>query len=539
MSLRTATSSETDEEKQQATVPNTTNPEAGTIPSWRIFVKTVGKGFDDLRVNTDGIDDKKANISSPSVDGSLSFHVTVSPEDGIDFLHDQIEGVTGVKVSQQRLIYRGRLIGKTDVQSISHNSSSSNDDVNNMDDSNMASSEKCGQNSPKTCKSEQQHDYKIKDIVGLCDGQTIHLVRKRESEKPKSDANSSDAVGERGTVGDSRLNETDNNLSTNTSRESETSGGGSALLAALLGLDSRFSEESGSPSIGSGSPRARTGVRNNGNTSQTSTTTSPSVASPWRSSRSDADNSSGRSPRHHRRPHYRLGTEDLRVADPGSMESVRQGLMTLNTIMNSQPNAPNPRRTNTRSGRSDHPLEVNREWFRGQWIDARDTVNQWLEATVVDILDPMDVLNDTATLRDHASSAIHTRRYGSVENPHQQPRQRRVPNVDNDPAISANDFEGRRRLLLEECEPGDPREITMGSNNEGDPSSLQHPVASGRNSSQSFRPRSSNDGVKLLLIHYNGWPHRWDEWIRSDSERLRPFRTRTRHPNTVRKSLAC
>merc|ERR1712216_654631 len=48
---------------------------------------------------------------------------------------------------------------------------------------------------------------------------------------------------------------------------------------------------------------------------------------------------------------------------------------------------------------------------------------------------------------------------------------------------------------------------------------------------QSFRPRSNNNGVKLLLIHYNGWPSRWDEWIRSDSERLRPFRTRTRHPS--------
>eukprot|EP00956_Cyclotella_meneghiniana_P044194 scaffold306028_cov66-Cyclotella_meneghiniana.AAC.1 len=49
-----------------------------------------------------------------------------------------------------------------------------------------------------------------------------------------------------------------------------------------------------------------------------------------------------------------------------------------------------------------------------------------------------------------------------------------------------------------------------------------------------YRPRTDNEGVQLLLIHYNGWPHRWDEWIRSDSERIRPFRTRTRHrPNTT------
>ncbi|CAM9566036.1 unnamed protein product [Chrysoparadoxa australica] len=32
-----------------------------------------------------------------------------------------------------------------------------------------------------------------------------------------------------------------------------------------------------------------------------------------------------------------------------------------------------------------------------------------------------------------------------------------------------------------------------------------------------------------LLIHYNGWPPRWDEWIRSDSPRIGPFRTRTVH----------
>mmetsp|Transcript_19367 Transcript_19367/g.48220 ORF Transcript_19367/g.48220 Transcript_19367/m.48220 type:complete len:1042 (-) Transcript_19367:3142-6267(-) len=516
MSLHTtAAVAGTDGEQQQAAVPNAVVSGDEATPSWRIFVKTVGKGFDDRRVNGDGVENKTPG-NTPSVDGSLSFHVTVNPEDRIDFLHDEIEGVTGVKASQQRLIYRGRLIGKSDVETISHNSNSGNDENDIMENTNVSKSDKSGQNSSMACKSEEPNDYKIKDIVGLCDGQTIHLVRKRESERTTSDANSSDAV------------ESENNASNTTSRESETSGGGSALLAALLGLDSRFSEDGGPVS-----PATRTRVTN-GNTPQTSTTpTNPAVGSPWRSSRSDADAPSPRSPRHHRRPHYRLGSDDLQVSDPGSMESVRQGLMTLNTIMNSQPNQnPNNRsgRVNAGEGNSvtDHPLEVNREWFRGQWIDARDTVNQWLEATVVDILDPRDVLNDTVPLHDPASSAIHSRRYGSTENPHQQPRQRRVPNVDNDPAISANDLEGRRRLLLEECEPGDPREITIGNT----ANALQFPVASGRNSSQSFRPRSSNDGVKLLLIHYNGWPHRWDEWIRSDSERLRPFRTRTRHPNS-------
>jgi hypothetical protein len=40
-----------------------------------------------------------------------------------------------------------------------------------------------------------------------------------------------------------------------------------------------------------------------------------------------------------------------------------------------------------------------------------------------------------------------------------------------------------------------------------------------------------------LLIHYNGWPSRWDEWIESSSPRIAPFRTRTAHTlNTVTQS---
>ena len=47
--------------------------------------------------------------------------------------------------------------------------------------------------------------------------------------------------------------------------------------------------------------------------------------------------------------------------------------------------------------------------------------------------------------------------------------------------------------------------------------------------SSQYQPRPDNNNVQLLLVHYNGWPHRWDEWIRSDSVRIRPFRTRTHH----------
>ena len=32
-----------------------------------------------------------------------------------------------------------------------------------------------------------------------------------------------------------------------------------------------------------------------------------------------------------------------------------------------------------------------------------------------------------------------------------------------------------------------------------------------------------------VYVHYNGWPERWDEWIAFDSPRISPFRSRTAH----------
>jgi len=143
------------------------------------------------------------------------------------------------------------------------------------------------------------------------------------------------------------------------------------------------------------------------------------------------------------------------------------------------------------------PLDASRTWYRGQWIDCRDTVNQWLEATVVDIVSPKDILNSLANNKIGTQTST---------------------NPTPDPAVGANDFEGRRRLLLKMTENELDEELAK--ENGGDEDLI------------GFRERDNNHGVQLLLIHYNGWPHRWDEWIRSDSERIRPFRTRSRHtPN--------
>ncbi len=40
-------------------------------------------------------------------------------------------------------------------------------------------------------------------------------------------------------------------------------------------------------------------------------------------------------------------------------------------------------------------------------------------------------------------------------------------------------------------------------------------------------PEEDGDGPSELLIHYNGWPEQWDEWIACNSARLAPFCTRT------------
>ena len=62
--------------------------------------------------------------------------------------------------------------------------------------------------------------------------------------------------------------------------------------------------------------------------------------------------------------------------DVNSMEHIRQGLLSLHTIFSTMDN-------NTTRQRS---FQVNGErYFMGQWIDCKDTVNQWLEATILDI----------------------------------------------------------------------------------------------------------------------------------------------------------
>jgi hypothetical protein len=82
--------------------------------------------------------------------------------------------------------------------------------------------------------------------------------------------------------------------------------------------------------------------------------------------------------------------------DPNTMEHVRQNLLTLHTLLSTSeiplmrgvhqatstmlqpPSVP----TTTAAGDS---TSNSRQFFVGQWIDVKDTVNQWLEATIMDI----------------------------------------------------------------------------------------------------------------------------------------------------------
>ncbi|KAL7562433.1 hypothetical protein ACA910_020575 [Epithemia clementina (nom. ined.)] len=456
-------------------------------PLWLISVKTVGAERQ-APVGTDGGSSHNTTII-PS-----SFDVRVKPSDNIQSLHARIENVTGLKESQQRLIYRGRLIqsnystttNSAKKKKTAAGASSDEDDDDNNDDQQEQHQQQVDDDNNTT-----REPTKISEIKGLADGHTIHLVRRQEvasnaqDHSPNSDsaststttgmtaastttgtAPSSSAAAAAAAV--SSENESNNSDSSGGSSSSSSSTATSSLLAALLGL-SAFEEDA-----------------DEGGATRSS----------WRRSRRS-------------RPSYRLTAEDLEVPDPGSMESVRQGLLTLHTLLpiaeqsntdaaTSNNNNNNNNQNNTTTTSSRNPLEHHRRWYLGQWIDCRDTVNQWLEATIVDIKRPEEILP--------------TPTYAPSNSNNHNPTPTIQPAMD--PAVGAGDLEGRRRLLLEPCPAGEPGDL--GGDLAG------------------YRPRPSNrnNNVSLLLIHYNGWPHRWDEWIRSDSERIRPFRVRTRHPTS-------
>ena len=401
---------------------------------------------------------------------------------------------------------------------------------------------------------------RIRDVPGLDDGHTIHLVpRPAPSDTSNANTNSNTTLSNNETD-NSNNNDTTTSLFSNLEQSNMTSLSGSEgmnLLTAILGMG-EMEGASSSTTVGPATFFEAMGL--GGGATPTYNTTTTNVSRENRIPNPSSNMRRGRSSARARAAAARLTEADIRARDPGSVEPVRQGLMTLHTLLgdgvlsssagNENHGGENAMDDAMEEGKMDegeekmgsmiegedtplslrfsptrpiisdshnaNPLSTNRQWYRGQWLDALDTVNQWLEATVVDIVLPSEILNT----QNNTSTPIP--QGPGTTNPHAsiQPkrRSRRTPEA----VVSANDFEGRRRLLLEPHHPHDTDNRIFTT-----PEEMRSTIIEA-----GYRERTDNTGVQLLLIHYNGWPHRWDEWIRSDSERIRPFRTRTRHRNT-------
>ena len=97
-----------------------------------------------------------------------------------------------------------------------------------------------------------------------------------------------------------------------------------------------------------------------------------------------------------RREGARLPESDDSLYYPtgAALESLRQGVMTYNTYISAlqlpasiRPSEITVWSEGTTSTTSTTSTAGNRRFFLGQWVDALDTVNKWLEATVVAVRD--------------------------------------------------------------------------------------------------------------------------------------------------------
>jgi hypothetical protein len=72
-----------------------------------------------------------------------------------------------------------------------------------------------------------------------------------------------------------------------------------------------------------------------------------------------------------------------------SLEPIRQSLLTIHTLLSTMnTTAGTAASTRTTAERTDAPemsISNPRKYFVGQWLDVKDTVNQWLEATIMQV----------------------------------------------------------------------------------------------------------------------------------------------------------
>jgi len=390
-----------------------------------------------------------------------NFTITVEPEDAISTLHKQIEAITGLETPQQRLIYRGRVIGA-------------------RSNGTCAAVAAAAGNQNHSSNEDDPKELRICDVAGLSDGHMIHLVPRPASETSDSTDSASGTATATTTTGTTRSGQSDNPDLDSSEPTVIRGSGGAGLLAALLGMG-----------ISSGGSRGNDDGEEGGSLDIESLLSSLPMGSP-------TPRPAARSLRRRPNSHRRTAADQL-YPTPCPLEPVRQGIMTLHTMIGGQS-------ADDTSDIHSAPFHAKRMFYRGQWLDVRDTVNQWLEATVVEVLTPDEILqraprnvNDEHGMNSASASYMQGKRPAT------------------DPAIGSNDHEGRLRLLLEEGE--DESDRTLADLNHDD-------------DLIGWKERENNDNLQIILVHYNGWPHRWDEWIRSDSDRIRPFRTRSKHQPT-------
>ena len=437
----------------------------------------------------------------------------------------------------------------------------------------------------------EEDDLKVCGVCGLEDGHTIHLVPGASASEGASASNNND-----GSNSNTNTNTSGNGVNNGTAVDeifhNASNGHGSGtspmragILNALFALgrddadndngnnndndNDNDNDESAIP-IPSGfmfGAGTGTGTGNGMGISMGTTTTNTT---------NTTTNTGSTSRVRRRRPNsHRRTANDARYQDPCPLEPVRQGLMTLHTMMGTHAHGDGHTRTHTHTHtenthygiESDHhhcnrngngndrsnsnsggssggnnrypnsaltsPLDASRWWYKGQWLDVRDTVNQWLEATVVEVASPDDILH---RVKKDKKKALHNGDHNDVDVDVDVDYNPTVPATDA--AIGANDMEGRLQLLLQPSpNPTDRTLADLNAHaNDNDDDNTKN--GNGNDCHMLIPPdmdltglteRANNDNVQLLLVHYNGWPHRWDEWIRSDSERIRPFRTRSRH----------
>lgn len=65
-----------------------------------------------------------------------------------------------------------------------------------------------------------------------------------------------------------------------------------------------------------------------------------------------------------------------------NLENIRQGMLTVNTMLSMNPSYQQQHRREPSTESTNVP---DRQFYAGQWIDVKDTVQQWLEATVMTV----------------------------------------------------------------------------------------------------------------------------------------------------------